>query len=229
MNVIYVDHLSLCVSWVLQSDCELSENMTLSPYLLFIVAVVTVSTTAATSASQRMGRSGEDLRLPRDILPRSYEVTLLPILIEGNFTTEGYVSISVDCIQSTNNITLHIADIIFNPVDIEVSLTHKQILVEVKFKTNFYSKVNWFGYRTIDKHQQCRWGQGAPIFDFDTKCPAVSWTPIPPINGFYLHTQQWATRLLPFQLQRKRHNQIHGRFPNAADWCTTSIPLLWWA
>ncbi|KZS09066.1 Aminopeptidase N [Daphnia magna] len=95
--------------------------MTLSPYLLFIVAVVTVSTTAATSATKRVGRSGEDLRLPRDILPRSYEVTLLPILIEGNFTTEGYVSISVDCIQSTNNITLHIADIIFNPVDIELT------------------------------------------------------------------------------------------------------------
>ena len=83
--------------------------------------MIAMMAAGTTTSAKRAGRAGEDLRLPRDILPRLYEVTLLPILIEGNFTTEGSVSISVDCIQSTNNITLHIADIVFNAADVTVS------------------------------------------------------------------------------------------------------------
>jgi aminopeptidase N len=91
-------------------------------FLLILIAMLAASTAAAApSSTKRAGRAGEDLRLPRDILPRLYEVTLLPILSEGNFTTEGSVGISVDCIQATNNITLHIADILFNPADVTVS------------------------------------------------------------------------------------------------------------
>ena len=61
-----------------------------------------------------------DLRLPRNILPRLYEITLLPILIEGNFTTEGSTIILMDCVTNTNTITLHIADLQFNPAGISV-------------------------------------------------------------------------------------------------------------
>ncbi len=84
--------------------------------LLFTVALAA----SDVPTKRRAGRGGEELRLPRDILPRLYEVTLLPILIEGNFTTEGSVNILVDCVQSTNNITLHIADITFNPAEVTV-------------------------------------------------------------------------------------------------------------
>lgn len=65
--------------------------------------------------------NGQDLRLPRTILPRLYEITLLPILIEGNFTTEGSTTILVECMQNTNTITLHVADIKFNPATISVN------------------------------------------------------------------------------------------------------------
>jgi aminopeptidase N len=101
-------------------------------YLSFflLIAMMAASSAAATlSTGKRVARAGEDLRLPRNILPRLYEVTLLPILIEGNFTTEGSVSISVDCIQSTYNITLHIADIVFNPADVRVSQIRKQLRI----------------------------------------------------------------------------------------------------
>ena len=55
--------------------------------------------------------SGSELRLPRSILPRLYDVTLLPILEEGNFSTSGTVDIFVDCLENTDNVTLHAADI----------------------------------------------------------------------------------------------------------------------
>lgn len=73
------------------------------------------------AASKKSSRAGEDLRLPRNVLPRSYEVTLLPILIEGNFTTEGSVNIVVDCVQASNNVTLHIADITWSASSVSVT------------------------------------------------------------------------------------------------------------
>ena len=95
--------------------------MKLAQFLLLFTAVLAASGAPSTCSTKKTAsRAGEDLRLPRDILPRLYEVSLLPILIEGNFTTEGAVSILVDCVQSTNNITLHIAEIIFNPAELTV-------------------------------------------------------------------------------------------------------------
>lgn len=63
------------------------------------------------SGRQLQSKAGEELRLPRDILPRSYDVSLLPILTQGNFTTEGSVSILMDCVKTTNKVVLHVADI----------------------------------------------------------------------------------------------------------------------
>ena len=63
-----------------------------------------------------------DLRLPGSILPRLYEISLLPHLIEGNFTTEGSVDIFVECVDDTNNITLHVdgQNIFYHPSLIKV-------------------------------------------------------------------------------------------------------------
>ena len=51
----------------------------------------------------------EDWRLPEHIRPIWYSVRLLPYMEEGNFLTEGYVEIFVDCLQDTTNITLNSA------------------------------------------------------------------------------------------------------------------------
>lgn len=48
-----------------------------------------------------------NLRLPRSISPVSYNIKLIPFFEERNFTFEGYSRIVVNCIESTNNITLH--------------------------------------------------------------------------------------------------------------------------
>lgn len=52
-----------------------------------------------------------DVRLPRSILPVKYNIKLLPFIFEGNFTFNGDVSIVVQVTETTNNITLHAADL----------------------------------------------------------------------------------------------------------------------
>lgn len=87
---------------------------------LLILFSVLLTSALLVSSTEINSRDGQDLRLPRTILPRLYEITLLPILIEGNFTTEGSTTILIDCITNTNTITLHIADIQFSPAGISV-------------------------------------------------------------------------------------------------------------
>lgn len=50
-------------------------------------------------------------RLPRWVLPRHYKLRLLPFIEEGNFTTAGQVDILLECMEPTQMIVLHIADI----------------------------------------------------------------------------------------------------------------------
>jgi aminopeptidase N len=51
------------------------------------------------------------IRLPRTVLPRHYDVRLLPLLEKGNFTVLGRVVIDVQCFESTDRIVLHSSDI----------------------------------------------------------------------------------------------------------------------
>lgn len=54
---------------------------------------------------------GDEMRLPQTILPISYNIQLLPIIEEGNFTTLGFVEIVMDCVEATSSITMNIANI----------------------------------------------------------------------------------------------------------------------
>ena len=58
-------------------------------------------------------RQGEDLRLPEDLEPVSYNIQLLPFIEEGRFTTEGKIEIVFNCIEPTDNLTLNSAEISF--------------------------------------------------------------------------------------------------------------------
>lgn len=107
---------------------KIERKMKLAQYGWLFALLVLSFHQAKSSPVKKTARNEEDLRLPRTILPRLYQVTLLPILIEGNFTTEGSVSILVDCVQSTNNITLHIADITFSPADVAVKKFEKKFI-----------------------------------------------------------------------------------------------------
>lgn len=51
-----------------------------------------------------------DVRLPRSVVPDTYELRLIPFIWEGNFTFNGEVSILVNVTEDTKNITLHATD-----------------------------------------------------------------------------------------------------------------------
>jgi hypothetical protein len=63
----------------------------------------------------------ENWRLPRNLVPISYNVRLLPFIEVGNFTTDGYVEMVVRCVQSTSNITFSSADITIDRLSVTVS------------------------------------------------------------------------------------------------------------
>ena len=59
-------------------------------------------------------KQGEDMRLPGDIIPINYNVRMFPFveLIEsGNYTTDGYVEILVQCLKATSNISINSAEL----------------------------------------------------------------------------------------------------------------------
>ncbi|GAB1862315.1 Aminopeptidase [Camponotus japonicus] len=51
-----------------------------------------------------------DVRLPKAVVPDSYELWLIPFIWEGNFTFHGEVKILVNVTLDTNNVTLHAVD-----------------------------------------------------------------------------------------------------------------------
>ncbi len=63
----------------------------------------------------------EIYRLPDDLLPSVYTLRLLPFLEEGNFTTDGHVTIFVDCVSDTKNIVLNSIDIDIHGTTITVN------------------------------------------------------------------------------------------------------------
>lgn len=48
------------------------------------------------------------VRLPRSVVPEHYDVELRPHIVPDNFTFDGKVRILVKVLQATNNITLHV-------------------------------------------------------------------------------------------------------------------------
>lgn len=50
------------------------------------------------------------VRLPKSVVPKSYDLNLVPFIWEGNFTFNGEVKIIVSVVQDTTNVTLHAVD-----------------------------------------------------------------------------------------------------------------------
>jgi hypothetical protein len=68
----------------------------------------------------------EVYRLPGDLLPSVYTLRLLPFLEENNFTTDGHVTIFVDCVNDTKNIVL-------NSIDIDIHLATITVILETYY------------------------------------------------------------------------------------------------
>ena len=88
--------------------------------LFLLIAFTSSLVAAATSAA---GKSNKNVRLPRTVLPRHYDVRLFPVLKKGNFTIPGRVSIDLECKEETDRIVLHSTDIDVDPKSVKVHLS----------------------------------------------------------------------------------------------------------
>nr|CAD7593835.1 unnamed protein product [Timema genevievae] len=77
------------------------------------VLIPTPMTEVTTSSPPRVPPKAPklDVRLPRAIKPDSYDIKIIPFIVEGNFTFHGAVSIVLNVTQDTRNVTLHVNDI----------------------------------------------------------------------------------------------------------------------
>lgn len=71
----------------------------------------TTSWTTKTTPKPTSLHVDKDVRLPRSIVPVTYNVSIIPFLVEGNFTFHGFVKILVNITEDCNNITLHSTDL----------------------------------------------------------------------------------------------------------------------
>lgn len=81
----------------------------------------------------------EDHRLPNNLVPTVYSIRLLPFLEEGNFTTDGFIQIFVNCTKSTRDIVLNAAELVIKEDSIQVS--------------DFTKKLLLIGSKAIDAHR----------------------------------------------------------------------------
>ncbi|CAL7935732.1 unnamed protein product [Xylocopa violacea] len=61
-------------------------------------------------STDTLGKKKLDVRLPRAVIPDSYELKLIPFIQVGNFTFNGEVKILVNVTEDTRNVTLHAMD-----------------------------------------------------------------------------------------------------------------------
>ena len=67
-------------------------------------------------------RQGEDMRLPRNLLPTDYYIELFPYIEVGRFTTDGRVEITFNCTSATSNISMNAAELTIDNTTITVEL-----------------------------------------------------------------------------------------------------------
>jgi aminopeptidase N len=79
--------------------------------ILFVSFLFSFLCLQVTAKEVRSSPKYTDWRLPEWILPRQYKLRLLPYLEDGNFTTDGQVEILLECMQETQLIVLHMAEI----------------------------------------------------------------------------------------------------------------------
>ncbi|CAK9804071.1 Aminopeptidase N [Anthophora plagiata] len=112
-----VYHLAPCLEEKLVKPCNDLSNSVFEPRGIF--------------STDLLNKKKLDVRLPRSIIPDSYELKLIPFIQEGNFTFNGEVKILVNVTEDTRNVSLHAVD-----MDIDKSFTSIREHLATSNKTN---------------------------------------------------------------------------------------------
>ncbi|XP_044735746.1 aminopeptidase N-like isoform X2 [Chrysoperla carnea] len=69
---------------------------------------------ASLPVNNKKPKKNVNYRLPTHMKPTHYRIQLTPFITEGNFTTDGDVSIKLTCLKNSYNITLNVNDILID-------------------------------------------------------------------------------------------------------------------
>lgn len=122
-----VYHLSSCSSsksLIEKVECNIhapSEDLVTTSGVVqeFVGTTTTILQTTtppilSTDSTDLVNKSSVNVRLPSSLHPHSYDLQLIPFVVEGNFTFHGEVTIWINVTESTNNITLHADDLMID-------------------------------------------------------------------------------------------------------------------
>ena len=81
-----------------------------------------MNTNSATIADWLKEQLVDPWRLPSDIKPITYDIRLLPFIEENNFTTDGQITMKLECLKDTNVIAFNNREINIDSSSIQVNL-----------------------------------------------------------------------------------------------------------
>ncbi|XP_018019808.1 puromycin-sensitive aminopeptidase-like protein, partial [Hyalella azteca] len=110
---------------------------------------VQVSTTSTTTEAPET-RKKIDVRLPRSIVPLKYVVRLQPF-INGNFSIMGSVEITMKVLEPTQNVSLHMADIISKNETIKLKMADDMSAQSLKITEHKYDADREFYIAMLDQ------------------------------------------------------------------------------
>ena len=77
-----------------------------------------------------MAFAGDEMRLPGDVRPSSYDIRLLPNF-EDDFKIQGHIEITIVCVQDTNRVVLNSADIDVDEFSVKVHYNINHICIYI--------------------------------------------------------------------------------------------------
>lgn len=98
-------------------------------------------------------KRAQNVRLPRAVLPRHYDIRLLPILEKGNFSILGRVSIDVECKEETDRIVLHSFDIVVDPKSVKLVQNGKEDKPLMVDGISYDTEREFLNVRLCQKHK----------------------------------------------------------------------------
>ena len=84
-------------------------------------------------AHRQLTKPGEkvtDVRLPTHLAPLSYDIFALPFLVPDNWTIAGVVGITLEVLEASDNITVHINDILIHESEVRVSFGDTELQID---------------------------------------------------------------------------------------------------
>lgn len=118
----------ITLPWLMYESCPglhlvKMANRSKSVGILVFCYLLSSLGSSTASAKDNAVQIDEGIRLPRNLLPDSYNIRLLPFIEEGNFTADGHVEIFFRCVTATDSIVVNSAEITIHNHTIKVIIT----------------------------------------------------------------------------------------------------------